>query len=94
MVGYTVLHMACNGSDREFKRAELVSILLSRGGDIEDCNDKGLTPWLIAVAGGAVDVAMVLHDFGCDITALCPQGRNAADRCAKSSTQMLSYLHI
>ena len=93
MQGYSVFHMACNGSDREFKRAHLVQILLRRHADIDVCNDKGLTPWLLAVAGGAVDIAVALSQAGCNIFAKTPEGQNAADRCAKSSTQMLTYLH-
>ena len=94
MKGYSAFHMACNGSDRAFRRAHLVRMLIRRNADLESRNDKGLTPWLLAVAGGAVDIAVALSQAGCNIFAKTPEGQNAADRCKKSSKQMLSYLHI
>ena len=94
MKGYSAFHMACNGSDRAFRRADIVCLLIDRNADLESCNDKGLTPWLIAAGCGCVDTAMALSHAGCDIFATTPTGTNAADRCAKSSTQMLTYLHV
>ena len=94
MVGYSVFHMACNGSDRMFKRAHLVQVLISRNAYLESPNDKGLTPWLIAAGSGVVDTAMALSQAGCDIFATTPEGRTAADRCAHSSTQMLACPHV
>ena len=94
MKGYSAFHMACNGSDRVFKRQNLVCLLIDRHADLECRNDKGLTPWLIAAGCGGVDTAMALSQAGCDIFATTPTGTNAADRCAKSSTQMLTYLHV
>ena len=94
MKGYSAFHMACNGSDRAFRRAHLVRLLIDRNADLESRNDKGLTPWLIAAGCGGVDTAMALSQAGCDIFAKTPTGTNAADRCTKSSTQMLTYLHV
>ena len=94
MKGYSAFHMACNGSDRAFRRADLVRLLIDRNADLESRNDKGLTPWLIAAGCGVVDTAMALSQAGCDILATTPTGTNAADRCVKSSSQMFTYLHV
>ena len=92
MKGYSAFHMACNGSDRALRRSHLVNRLIEPKADLEATNDKGVTPWLLATATGVVDTAMVLSQAGCNVTATTPEGRNAADRCERSSTQMLKYL--
>ena len=89
--GYSVLHMACNGSDRAFQRASLVELLIERGLDLETKNGKGLTPWLLATGSGVVDVAQALSNGGCDVEAVDQNGKNAADRCPGSSSQMSRY---
>ena len=94
MQGYSAFHMACNGSDRVFKRQNLVWLLIDRHADLECRNDKGLTPWLMAAGTGCVDVAVALSQAGCDTTAKTPEGTNAADRCQLSSSQMFAYLHV
>ena len=94
MKGYSAFHLACNGSDRRFRKATIVQLLIDRDADLERTNDAGLTPWLIAVGTGVVDIAQVLCNAGCDINATEPSGRNAADRCSKSSSQMLAYLRV
>ena len=74
--------------------ANLVRLLIDRNADLEDRNERKLTPWLIAAGCGAVDTAVALSQAGCDVSATCPQGSNAADRCAGSSSQMLEYLLV
>ena len=91
MKGYSALHLCCNGSDREFKRVEVVQLLIDRDADLESCNDKGLNAWLIASGTGVADIAMALSQAGCDIFATTPEGTNAADRCQQSSSQMYTY---
>ena len=92
MKGYSVLHMACNGSDRAWRRAHLVQLLVDSDADLEAKNgEKGLTPWLLATGTGVVDTAMALSQAGCDVTATAPDDRNAADLCVGSSTQMTKY---
>ena len=94
MKGYTALHMACNGSDRSFRRPHVVRLLVSRNADLEARTEKGLTPWLLATATGVVDTAMALCQAGCDVFAVTPGGQNALDRCRASSTQMRRYHHV
>ena len=86
MKGCSAFHLACNGSDGAFRRADLMCLLIDRNADLESRNDVGLTPWLIAAGCVAVDTAMALSQAGCDIFAKTPKGINAADRCARSST--------
>ena len=87
--GYTVLHMACNGSDCQFARADLVRLLIEGEADLEARNSRGVTPFLLGAGTGVVDVVMALSQAGCDVHAKDTEGgRNAADRCVGSSTMM------
>ena len=86
MKGCSAFHLACNGSDGAFRRADLMCLLIDRNADLESRNDVGLTPWLIAAGCVAVDTAMALSQAGGDIFAKTPKGINAADRCARSSS--------
>ena len=58
--GYTPLHMACFGSDREFRRTTLVAALLKRRADIEKRDASGNTPLLKAAGTGVTDVVKLL----------------------------------
>ena len=60
----TALTLACAGG-----HAELVSLLLSRGADIEHRDKKGFTPLILASTGGHTGVAEILLDHGADIEA-------------------------
>ena len=92
MKGYNALHMACTGSDRAMMREQVVERLIARGVDLDATNgDAGVTAWLLAAGTGVVDVAKLLAAKGCDIHAKCPLGRNAADRCFGSSSEMTKY---
>ena len=92
MKGYNALHMACTGSDRAMMREQVVERLIARGVDLDATNgDAGVTAWLLAAGTGVVNVAKLLAMNGCDIHAKCPHGRNAADRCCGSSSEMRRY---
>ncbi|XP_071107805.1 ankyrin repeat domain-containing protein 17-like isoform X5 [Haliotis cracherodii] len=60
----TALTLACAGG-----HAELVSLLLSKGSDIEHRDKKGFTPLILAATAGHVDVVEILLDHGADIEA-------------------------
>ncbi|XP_076074995.1 ankyrin repeat and KH domain-containing protein 1-like isoform X3 [Mytilus galloprovincialis] len=60
----TALTLACHGG-----HAELVSLLLSKGADIEHRDKKGFTPLILAATAGHVDVVEILLDHGADMEA-------------------------
>jgi hypothetical protein len=92
MVGWTVVHMAANGSDCQLQRANLLQELLQRGVDPEVLDEKGRTPFLVCAGSGAVDTARVLSQAGVNVHAVAADGRNAADRCLQSSGEMKRWL--
>ena len=92
-VGYSVLHMASNGSDCELQRGNLVRLLIEKEADVDAEDDAGRTPFLLSCGTGVVDVAMALSQAGCDIWARSFDGRNAADRCHGSSGSMKRLQH-
>ncbi|XP_041363273.1 ankyrin repeat and KH domain-containing protein 1-like [Gigantopelta aegis] len=60
----TALTLACAGG-----HTELVSLLLSKGSDIEHRDKKGFTPLILAATAGHVDVVEILLDNTADIEA-------------------------
>ncbi|CAL1532640.1 unnamed protein product [Lymnaea stagnalis] len=60
----TALTLACAGG-----HAELVTLLLSKGADIEHRDKKGFTPLILSATAGHVDVVEILLDHGADIEA-------------------------
>jgi hypothetical protein len=79
---------ACNGSDIMLERCNIVRLLLEHDADIESHDSQGRTPFLHAAGTGVVDVAQALAAAGCDVWAAAYDGRNALNRCAKSSGSM------
>uniref|UniRef100_A0A0B7BHM0 Uncharacterized protein n=1 Tax=Arion vulgaris TaxID=1028688 RepID=A0A0B7BHM0_9EUPU len=60
----TALTLACAGG-----HAELVSLLLVKGADIEHRDKKGFTPLILSATAGHVDVVEILLDHNADIEA-------------------------
>ncbi|PVD39592.1 hypothetical protein C0Q70_02227 [Pomacea canaliculata] len=60
----TALTLACAGG-----HAELVSLLLAKGADIEHRDKKGFTPLILAATAGHVDVVEILLEHGAEIEA-------------------------
>ncbi|CAG5121213.1 unnamed protein product [Candidula unifasciata] len=60
----TALTLACAGG-----HAELVTLLLAKGADIEHRDKKGFTPLILAATAGHVDVVEILLDHNADIEA-------------------------
>ena len=83
--GYSVLHMAANGSDLRFERANLVRLLIEKDADMEAVDDEGRTLFLLACGTGVVDVAQALSQAGCSVWAMSTDGRNAVDHCRSNS---------
>ena len=86
--GSTCLHLACDASDRDFQRNNLVRALLRRRADVDPRDDKGNTPLLVAAGVGVVDIAERLMLAGADKTAENDNGANARNKAAGSSTHM------
>ncbi|XP_059173721.1 ankyrin repeat domain-containing protein 17-like isoform X2 [Physella acuta] len=60
----TALTLACAGG-----HAELVTLLLAKGADIEHRDKKGFTPLILSATAGHVDVVEILLDHHADIEA-------------------------
>jgi hypothetical protein len=86
--GWTALHMAANGSDREMVRSQLCELLLQHGVDVDVPDDQGRTPLHLAAGTGVVDTAKVLVAAGADVEHLDFKGRNCLDKCHGSSGTM------
>jgi hypothetical protein len=86
--GWTALHMAANGSDREMVRSHLCELLLQHGVDVDVVDDQGRTPLHLAAGTGVVDTAKVLLAAGADVEHLDFKGRNCLDKCHGSSGTM------
>jgi ankyrin repeat protein len=69
----TALTLACAGG-----HAELVSLLLARGANIEHRDKKGFTPLIHAATGGHVAVCEILLDNGADIEAQTERTKDTA----------------
>ena len=80
--GYTALHFACDGSDRELARVQIVERLAAKRANLEATAAKGNTPYLLASATGVTDIAAKLVQLGCNT--------NAKNYLGKSAWQMAS----
>ena len=72
------------------RSAELpsLSFLLEREADVNVKDDAGRTPLHLAAGTGVVDAAKVLVEARADLDARDSHGRNAMDRCVRSSGKM------
>jgi hypothetical protein len=87
-MGWTPLHMAANGSDREMVRAELCQLLLDRRVHVDPEDNEGRTPLHLAAGTGVVDTAQVLVGAGANVHHLDHRQRNCLDKCHSSSGTM------
>ena len=85
-VGYTALHLLCNGSDQSFWRAYLAAFMVVRGADKEARDLKGNTALLHAVGAGVADVVEELITRGADVHARNNKGHGVWDRAGSSGT--------
>lgn len=90
--GWTLLHMACDGSDKGYQRHDLVNLLLFSGIDVNSETPKGQTPYLLASASGCVSCADMLDRWYAN-PYIQPFGKAGAyQRAWCSSSQMADYL--
>ena len=69
----TALTLACAGG-----HADLVSLLLSRGAEIEHRDKKGFTPLILASTAGHMEIVEMLLDSGSDIEAQSDRTKDTA----------------
>jgi hypothetical protein len=60
--GFSCLHLACDGSDKCYRRADLVQALLDSNSNIEAKAANGNTPAIVASGVGVSDILQVLID--------------------------------
>ena len=68
-MGFTCLHLACDGSDKQMQRKSQVRSLLYRRVNLEERTATGNTPLLLACGSGIVDVQEELVNWGADVHA-------------------------
>ena len=87
-VGYTALHFAANGSDKMMERHSIVRLLLEREADVNALDNAHRTPLHLAAGTGVLDSAEVLVEARADLEIRDKNGKNAFDKCVRSSGQM------
>ena len=80
--------MAAHGSDCLQIRASIVELLLATGVEVDPRTSTGCTPLHLAAGMGVVDVAQALVRGAADLNAVDRNGKNALDKCIKSSSTM------
>ena len=90
--GYTCLHFACDGSDKGFKRKDIVEKLLENKAELEARDAKGNTPLLTAAGTGVSDLVKLLIDRRADVNAVNARGLGALQRAANHSSEVWGIL--
>ena len=67
IVGYTVLHFLCDGSDKQCKASALVKLAIDQQADLDKVNAAGNTPLFLACATGVTDTVNVLISRGANM---------------------------
>ena len=83
--GYTCLHFACDGSDKEFKRKDIVEKLLENKAELEARDAKGNTPLLTAAGTGVSDLVELLISRRADVNAVNNRGLGALQKAQNHS---------
>ena len=91
--GYTCLHFACDGSDKGFKRKDIVEKLLDNKAELEARDAKGNTPLLTAAGTGVSDLVKLLIDRRADVNAVNARGLGALQRAANHSSEVWGILN-
>ena len=84
--GQTCLHLAADGSDKTYGRADLVRLLVDHKANLEEKAGNGNTAYLLASGTGASDVMKTLVECRADIHAVKDKsGQGAWQKAALSS---------
>ena len=86
--GYTALHLAASGSDRNRERWILVDLLLQKNVSVNVRDDNDRTPLHLAAGTGVVDVAEILVNARADLSAVDVHGKNAMGKALRTSSRM------
>jgi len=78
--GKTSLHLASSRGE-----AEIVSLLLENGAEVNVKNKFGWTPLQLAASGGHLEVVRLLLNSGADVTIKNKFGRTALDYAVRNS---------
>jgi ankyrin repeat protein len=90
--GYSCLHFACDGSDKDFMHDVLVRALLRKSADLEAKDASDNTPFLTASGTGVADVVKVLINARADVTAKNKKRKGALQKAQGSSTDVATAL--
>ena len=92
---FTPLLFICDGAGRNAERRCLIAkILIERAADIEQYDQHGNTPFLLAASSGNVDMLKYLFAAGADIHAKNYAGCGARGRCLQSPGTAQKYLRL
>ena len=83
--GYTAMHLAASGSDKNRQRWEIVELLLQKRVEANAKTPTGNTPLLLAAGTGVIDVMKVLVSGRADLNAVDNEGKSALDKALRSS---------
>ena len=90
--GYSCLHLACDGSDRTFRRGELACALIRKRADIEARCPIGNTPFLLACGVGVSDTVSLLMTARADVTAQNDRQMGALEKAQGHSGELRKIL--
>ena len=90
--GNTCLHLACDGSDKTWSRADLVNLLVEHKASLEERTTTGNTAFLLASGTGVTDTIQALVDCRADVNAHNDRqlgGFQSANRSSGSARRLL-----
>ena len=90
--GWTLLHMACDGSDKMYQRHALVNLLLWSGIHVDSQTPNGQTPYLLASASGCLSCVEMLDRWYANPYITPPGKAGVYQRACCSSGRMKNYL--
>ena len=95
--GFSALHFACSGSDKQLLRIELATSLIDHKADVDLKDYVGNTPLLKAAGSGTADVVLLLKERRADIHARRntkdgKPGKNALEMAMGNSTMATKML--
>ena len=90
--GYSCLHFACDGSDRDFLRRDLAQKLIEAKAELESRDSKGNTPLLLASGTGVSDLVKLLIASNAHVGATNNNGCGALQKALGHSLHVANIL--